>query len=73
MEGTELDQWRRRASGYGLLQHERQALEASAGMLSGALAACVDILERPSEAAVLAIFAEACRRAAIPSEVPLKG
>lgn len=72
MEGTELDLWARRAPDYGLLLHERQAVLAAAGMLSGALAACVDVLERPTEAAVLAVFDEACRRAATPSETPIR-
>jgi len=72
MEGTELDLWARRATDYGLLMHERQAVLAAAGMLSGALAACVDMLERPTEAAVLAVFDEVCRRAAGPAEAPIR-
>jgi len=72
MEGTDLEHWARRAPDYGLLEHERQALLAAAGMLSGAVAACVDILERPTEAAVLTVFAEACRRAQAPGETPIR-
>jgi len=69
---TELEQWEKRAPDFGLLLHERQAVLAAAGMLSGALAACVNVLERPTEAAVLAVFVEACRRAAAPAEIPIR-
>ncbi|WP_407851122.1 hypothetical protein [Bordetella petrii] len=72
MDGTELDLWARRAPDYGLLVHERQAVLAAAGMMSGALAACVDVLERPTEAAVLAVFDEACRRAQAPGEASVR-
>jgi len=70
---TELKQWEKRAAKCGLLLHERQAMLATAGMLAGAVAACIDVLERPSEAAVLAVFAEACRRADAPGEMPIRG
>lgn len=69
---TELEQWEARATEFGLLLHERQAVLAAAGMLSGAVAACVASLERPTETAVLAVFAEACRRANAPGEVPIR-
>jgi len=69
---TELEQWEKRAPDYGLLVHERQAMLATAGMLSGAVAACVNAVERPAKAAVLAVFAEACRRAQAPSETPIR-
>ena len=72
IEGTELEVWEQRAPDYGLLLHERQAVQATAGMLSGAVAACIDMLERPTEAAVLAVFNEACRRADAPGEMPIR-
>jgi len=70
--GTELEQWEKRAAGFGLLLHERQAMRAAAGMLNGAIATCVDALERPTETAVLTVFLEACRRAESPSETPIR-
>ncbi|HYG44029.1 MAG TPA: hypothetical protein VEA17_14000 [Bordetella sp.] len=73
IEGTDLEVWEQRAPDYGLLLHERQAMLATAGMLSGAVAACIDVLERPTEAAVLAVFAEACRRSEAPGEVGIRG
>lgn len=69
---TELEHWEARATEFGLLLHERQAVLAVAGMLSGAVAACVTSLERPTETAVLAVFAEACRRANAPGEIPIR-
>lgn len=70
---NELEQWEARATEFGLLSHERQAVLAAAGMLSGAVAGCIDVLERPTEGAVLAVFAEACRRAQLPGETPIRG
>ncbi|OZI17914.1 hypothetical protein CAL19_12590 [Bordetella genomosp. 7] len=70
---TELEHWEARATEFGLLLHERQAVLAAAGMLSGAVACCIDVLERPTETAVLAVFAEACRRANAPGEMPVRG
>lgn len=72
IEGNDLDVWEQQAAEYGLLLHERQAVRATAGMLSGAVAACVTSLERPTETAVLAVFAEACRRANAPGEVSIR-
>ncbi|MBV7482539.1 hypothetical protein [Bordetella sp. BOR01] len=69
---TELEQWEKRAPDYGLVLHERQALLATAGMLTGAVAACVHALERPTEHAVLTVFTEACRRADGPGEAPVR-
>lgn len=68
---TELEQWEKRAPDFGLVLHERQAARAAVGMLAGAVAGCIDVLERPTEGAVLAVFAEACRRANAPGEVPI--
>lgn len=72
IKGSDLDVWEQQAAECGLLLHERQAVRAAAGLLSGAVAACMDALERPTETAVLAVFAEACRRANAPGEVPIK-
>jgi len=69
---TELEQWETRAPDYGLLLHERQAVRAAVGMLSGVVAGCIDVLERPTEHAVLTVFTEACRRADAPGEVPIR-
>lgn len=57
---------------YCLLPHERQAILAAAGMLAGGVAACIDVLERPTETAILAVFAEACRRSSTPGEIPIR-
>jgi len=73
IEGNDLEVWEQRAAEFGLLLHERQAVQAAAGLLSGAVAACVAALERPTETAVLAVYAEACRRAQLPGETPIRG
>jgi len=72
VEGSDLDVWAKRAPDFGLLLHERQAVRAAVGMLSGAVAGCIDVLERPTEHAVLTVFTEACRRAHMPGETPIR-
>lgn len=70
--GARLTEWHRDAQGWGLLPHERDAATAVAGLMAGALAVAVDVLERPSEAAVLAAFHQICMRADAPSEVDVR-
>jgi len=55
IEDSDLDVWEQQAAEGGLLLHERQAVRVAAGLLSGAVAACVAALERPTETAVLAV------------------
>lgn len=58
-----LDHWMKIAAQYGVAGHEAEATHAVAGLLAGAMAVCMDVLGRPNDKILLAVFTEVCLRA----------
>jgi len=69
---THFSQWARRQLENGLMPEEVVVVRNVRALLAGALASAADVLERPSEAAVLEVFRQICARAGAPIETPIR-